>query len=85
MSEIRREAQVCAGPFAVWVLSTSKGKGSWMFIKDIAPVFQKFKGQRFSNLVGWLSSKYGYCEVNPLPLVETALSGYGSRQGRLFR
>lgn len=82
MTEIIKEAQIVSGPFAAWVLTTSRGKGSWRFIKDVAPVFSRFKGQRFSKLVGWLCSKFGHCEITPI--VRTPPPGYGSRQGRLF-
>lgn len=76
-----RECQVVSGPFAVWVRSVEVK--NHLIIDDIAPVLKKFKGQRYTNLIKWLSSKYPWCKCHPI--VGTALSGYGSRQGRLFR
>lgn len=61
-----RSAVVQSGKFTVFVETTSRGPRSWRFISDIAPVFRKFKGQRFSNLVGWLSRMNGYVEITPL-------------------
>ena len=56
-----KEVQLQSGPFTVWVALFQCG-----YIGDVAPVFKKFKYQKLSDLVGWLSSKFGYCEVIPL-------------------
>jgi len=48
----------------IWVQTRQLNRRS--IIVDTAPICRKFIGQKFTNLVGWMASRFGSAEVFPL-------------------